>query len=1140
MKRKLLRIVSFFTAVILFCITAETAGFTAETEDWEYVETTTGTVRSTYFGDQYVIESYLTNKENSTSEVKPCDIIFVLDQSKWMNTEYDNGEERETIINSINTMLQNMAEPTTEGEHRVAIVGYGRVNVGINNAEVYNSSVYPGAHLKSSSMSLNTGYYSNDGSFVTTNGWTEIKNVTSEELPTMPECYRNAMSYDSTFMSIEDAEQVLDPDVMQAWYAGASRMDAGLSITKQLADIVSQHNEESGEDRNLIICMVASSLPIQNNATTGSSYIRENAVTALGEKLKNQYGATIFAFGDYHNSGKTDIVDTENGFNSVMTSICGNSETSDEEKAQCFFPLSGSNNITEALNKMITKVTLEAVDEKEVSHTVVEDTFTRRKKDPITWAEIKEKYPTETFNKMNASAEFYRFTGYYEDGTPDFEYMPYYQVDLPLSLIAEGDEVNYSTLITPLPSFEDWSENHTTYGTKVVITIADPIRVDYVWASESPYPDDVELPSEQYLVLGDTHSIPDMRSDDPHYQFEGWFTDDQCESPVYGNEVTPIQNMTFYGLWSKRVVVSYDWTPEYSLGDEPDASERIEVGGIPDLFYPEMEGYEFGGWYSDPELTQPYDVPEPCYNDMTLYALWIPKVDTVGDETDVSVEKTVLLNPKTNLNDSSQSIEQADKLYEVNNDGLYEFNERKSVLAGDRLTYRVKISNGGEFETQSVNIYDYVPDGTTLVEGSLKIYRQSRTEQDGEYVYGKPQEVDPNSESGYVATVKNDGSLMWVIPSAQLNTDYYVEFSVTVDALEANAEKGLLLNRASYDFTSLSGDIKSDYDSSGLNNAVFIMSMTDQTSANGTQYTVNFTPNVETADYKNIKLEFVLPYSVENGAVGLVDENGNELECDVQFSDYDEETESTKITVTNFKAEYGRQYQLNLNCGEALSEGEIKATASYEVTVYDKETGESKVLTRSDTITRFSGVTNQVRTDVTHLYICIKKQITTADPSQTFLFRIERFENENSEQPSETFYTTLSCSQATEGKLVQADKRGWYKITEIDSWSDTDYDFMCAYADDATVSGLTGASVGGKAVSQSEKSVSFQLPREQYQSGAFPTILGTPTSKIYPSASFANSQSIYAFLSAQPYVENFISKQKNGRLHKVTVRILLV
>lgn len=50
------------------------------------------------------IEAYLTDKDNQSRTVKPCDIIFLIEQSAFMNTQNDTtqyGQERADILNSI-------------------------------------------------------------------------------------------------------------------------------------------------------------------------------------------------------------------------------------------------------------------------------------------------------------------------------------------------------------------------------------------------------------------------------------------------------------------------------------------------------------------------------------------------------------------------------------------------------------------------------------------------------------------------------------------------------------------------------------------------------------------------------------------------------------------------------------------------------------------------------------------------------------------------------------------------------------------------------------------------------------------------------------------------------------------------------
>jgi hypothetical protein len=119
-----------------------------------YALTTSATFRSTYAGLQLAIEAQLEASPDTQAEVKACDIIFVLDQSKFVNGS--QGTERAAIINAISEIADNLATPTTGGEHRIAIAGYGRVNVG-SNIDSYNATDYPGLQQTGTAISLNTG-----------------------------------------------------------------------------------------------------------------------------------------------------------------------------------------------------------------------------------------------------------------------------------------------------------------------------------------------------------------------------------------------------------------------------------------------------------------------------------------------------------------------------------------------------------------------------------------------------------------------------------------------------------------------------------------------------------------------------------------------------------------------------------------------------------------------------------------------------------------------------------------------------------------------------------------------------------------------------------------------------------------------
>lgn len=371
------------------------------------------------------IEAYLTDKDNQSRTVKPCDIIFLIEQSAFMNTQNDTtqyGQERADILNSMESLLQNLPAPTT-GAHRVAIAGFGRIN---NNgsSDPYIPSQHPGTRLSvTQNPSLNTGYYTNaDGSpvFHSQGGWTEWSGDNTT-LPQMPEGYLADESYDKVFMSISDAEDVIDVDKMVSWHAGASRMDAGLQITEQLAKIAQAHKANS-KDRNLIIFVAASSLPYQNGV--GVQNLRPEAAQAAAQKLKDDYGATIFGFGDFRpltlQSGMSSE-EQRTQFNETMAGICGNSNTLDG--TPYFKGLSQVHDIDEALNELLIQIDANVNPNAERRHINVEN-FQEKSTEPTshtshTWKELKEKHHILTSSAINetASVDYYRFTGY-ENGNP--------------------------------------------------------------------------------------------------------------------------------------------------------------------------------------------------------------------------------------------------------------------------------------------------------------------------------------------------------------------------------------------------------------------------------------------------------------------------------------------------------------------------------------------------------------------------------------------------------------------------------------------------------------------------------------------------------------------------------------------------
>lgn len=601
------------------------------------------------------IEAYLTDKDNQSRTVKHCDIIFLIEQSAFMNTQNDTtqyGQERADILKSMENLLQNLPAPTT-GEHRVAIAGFGRIN-NSGASDPYIESQHPGTRLSATqNPSLNTGYYTcnTDKSpvFHSQSGWTEWNRITDHNdttLPQMPDGYLANENYDDVFMSIDAAKAVIDVDKMVSWHAGASRMDAGLQITKQLAEIAKNHKDE---DRNLIIFVAASSLPYQNSA--GFQILRSEAAQAAATELKNNYNATIFGFGDFRpltlQSGMSSE-DQRTQFNETMTGICGNSNTLDG--TPYFKGLSQVHDINEALNELLIQIDAN-VNPNAKSLNINVDNFQEKSTAHTshTWKELKGKHHILTSSAINetASVDYYRFTGYDANGNPQFAATPFLRIERSLSDIGSGDSIQTALSLQPIPPV---GTEGTAYGVKAVITITDPVCVDYKWAGR--WTPDFNPPDHEHAARGVKHSPTnpeqnETTSDTMKLKFDGWYRlwDDSIDHEGNGKKTWTYDgkkyvayqdtvydafgsDFTLYGRWIPSIDVNFQWigsvipegaelpsTVSLPLSDSGTASFTPAV--------PSQERYEFDGWYKDSACTERYgENGENLTENTTLYGRW--------------------------------------------------------------------------------------------------------------------------------------------------------------------------------------------------------------------------------------------------------------------------------------------------------------------------------------------------------------------------------------------------------------------------------------------------------------------------------------------------------------------------------------
>lgn len=608
------------------------------------------------------IEAYMTDPANKTRTVKPCDIIFLIEQSQFMNTQNgsaNSGDERAEILSAIDRLLDGMPQPTTGGEHRIAIAGYGRIN-NPGRSDGYNAALYPGTPSDNND-SLNTGYYTKDkdgkADFHSQSGWTEwnkIDGYTDATLPKLPSGYLTD-NYDDVFLSVDNAKQVIDADKMVPWHAGAARMDAGLTITEQLAKIAKA--EADSEERNLIVCIAASSLPYQNSGTYQK--LRPDAAIEAANTLKKTYGATIFGLGDFN---KLNLGDSESlndpdeqrkNFNDTMASICGNTSA---HGADYFKGLSQVHDIDTALNELMTKIDANVGEGASEELNINVDRFTEGA-GGYSWSQLKDVHHILSAGSIRevASVDYYRFTGYDDSsGTPLFESTPSRHTEQSLAAIGDGDAIKTSLNILPIPPQAQAGEiRGANYGEKVVITITDPVCIDYAWIGRWT-PAKLAPPKHEHAARGTTHkpAAPTQNAvagKDLNLKFDGWYclwdeTIDQGKPTWTYNGKTYVKytgtvfpafgsDLKLYGRWLPEIQVSFHWAssvvPVDGDGNKIAAPSALSLSldGNGKRYYkataPTADGFEFDGWYKDSACTQKFEEGgEDLTANTDLYGRW--------------------------------------------------------------------------------------------------------------------------------------------------------------------------------------------------------------------------------------------------------------------------------------------------------------------------------------------------------------------------------------------------------------------------------------------------------------------------------------------------------------------------------------
>ncbi|MBO5528181.1 MAG: leucine-rich repeat protein [Bacilli bacterium] len=147
--------------------------------------------------------------------------------------------------------------------------------------------------------------------------------------------------------------------------------------------------------------------------------------------------------------------------------------------------------------------------------------------------------------------------------------------------------------------YAKWSDDPGIYR----VTLHDGVNADNIYL----------------LNPGDTLSRPN----DPvrqGYVFGGWYTNEACTGMAVSFPYTPRGDVTLYAKWTLEVV-EYTVTWVYNDGSS-NQEQTVDNGTSISGRTPTREGYDFAGWYTDPELTRAVSFPYRVNGDVTFYAKW--------------------------------------------------------------------------------------------------------------------------------------------------------------------------------------------------------------------------------------------------------------------------------------------------------------------------------------------------------------------------------------------------------------------------------------------------------------------------------------------------------------------------------------
>lgn len=202
--------------------------------------------------------------------------------------------------------------------------------------------------------------------------------------------------------------------------------------------------------------------------------------------------------------------------------------------------------------------------------------------------------------------------------------------------------------------------------------------------------------------ITDVTTIPELPVlQEESYRFIGWYTDEAFVNKAEkGQSIT--DNITLIACWEELYKIEFEINGH---GSKPDSIS--DVMAIPELSTLEENGYIFGGWYLDEELTQVAEEGASISKNTTLYAKWtLLEGFSYVNELDETMKKNLSVDgyAQTGITDFTQYV----------NTSYYRTVSTPLEFLQAILDAKVEYTNTWNEETKTV-------DQTLIKEGSVHV-----------------------------------------------------------------------------------------------------------------------------------------------------------------------------------------------------------------------------------------------------------------------------------------------------------------------------------------------------------------------------------------------------------------------------------